>query len=290
MGVVEPEKPDSSILLQKLKGHKSWNFGFSMATLTFAPTLPTRPRPCVFEQNKSLFFSRRRSKKKNLSIFPVARLFGPAIFEASKLKVLFLGVDEKKHPGKLPRTYTLTHSDITSKLTLAISQTINNSQLQGWGNKFYRDEVVAEWKKVKGKMSLHVHCHISGGHFLLDWFARLRYFIFCKELPVVLKAFVHGDGDLLKNYPELQEALVWVYFHSNIPEYNKVECWGPLEEAAGRGTQQERRGSNWEWELPQPCQDNCDCCFPPMSSIPWPQELPQQTQKRGSHLPLPTQE
>jgi hypothetical protein len=59
----------------------------------------------------------------------VARLFGPSIFEASKLKVLFLGVDEKKHPGNLPRTYTLTHSDITAKLTLAISQTINNSQV-----------------------------------------------------------------------------------------------------------------------------------------------------------------
>lgn len=59
----------------------------------------------------------------------MARLFGPAIFEASKLKVLFLGVDEEKHPGKLPRTYTLTHSDITSKLTLAISQTINNPQV-----------------------------------------------------------------------------------------------------------------------------------------------------------------
>ena len=59
----------------------------------------------------------------------VARLFGPAIFEASKLKVSFLGVDEKKHPSKLPRTYTLTHSDITAKLTLAISQSINNSQV-----------------------------------------------------------------------------------------------------------------------------------------------------------------
>lgn len=59
----------------------------------------------------------------------VARLFGPAIFEASKLKVLFLGIDENKHPGNLPRTYTLTHSDVTSKLTLAISQTINNSQV-----------------------------------------------------------------------------------------------------------------------------------------------------------------
>lgn len=59
----------------------------------------------------------------------VARLFGPSIFEASKLKVLFLGVDEEKHPGHLPRTYTLTHSDVTSKLTLAISHTINNSQV-----------------------------------------------------------------------------------------------------------------------------------------------------------------
>ncbi|XP_015581304.1 protein STAY-GREEN homolog, chloroplastic isoform X2 [Ricinus communis] len=216
----------------------------------------------------------------------VARLFGPSIFEASKLKVLFVGVDEKKHPGKLPRTYTLTHSDVTAKLTLAISQTINNSQLQGWYNKLYRDEVVAEWKKVKEKMSLHVHCHISGGHFLLDLCARLRYFIFCKELPVVLKAFVHGDGNLFNNYPELQEALVWVYFHSNIPEFNRVECWGPLKEAAApssgvyglphESNQRETPASNWD--LPEPCQENCECCFPPMSAIPWSQKAPVDTE------------
>lgn len=116
-----------------------------------------------------------------------ARLFGPAIFEASKLKVLFLGVDdaEAKHPGKLPRTYTLTHSDVTARLTLAVSHTINAAQLQGWYNRLQRDEVVAEWKKVRGSMSLHVHCHISGGHFLLDLIAGLRYYIFRKELPVV---------------------------------------------------------------------------------------------------------
>lgn len=59
----------------------------------------------------------------------VARLFGPSIFEASKLKVQFLGVDEENHPGKLPRTYTLTHSDITAKITLAISHTINLAQV-----------------------------------------------------------------------------------------------------------------------------------------------------------------
>ncbi|CAA2937332.1 Hypothetical predicted protein [Olea europaea subsp. europaea] len=162
----------------------------------------------------------------------VARLFGPSTFEASKLKVVFVGDDEKKHPRMLPRTYTFTHSDITSKLTLAISHTIDNSQLQGWYNKLQRDEVLAEWKNINGTMSLHVHCHISGGHFLLDLFARLRYHIFCKELPVVLKAFIHGDKNLFRNYPELEQALAWVYFHSNIPEFNKVECWGPLIEAA----------------------------------------------------------
>lgn len=276
-----------------------------MATLgSIAPVFPTNPKSPVFEQHRTLFFSPRRFKKKNQAFVPFARLFGPAIFESSKLKVLFLGVDEKKHPGKLPRTYTLTHSDITSKLTLAISQTINNSQLQGWYNKLYRDEVVAEWKKVKGKMSLHVHCHISGGHFLLDWCARLRYFIFCKELPVVLKAFVYGDGNLLKNYPELQEALVWVYFHSNIPEFNKVECWGPLREAAapsasgggggGGGVteedddqyQQQEAAPTSNMEFPEPCQDDCNCCFPPLSMIPWSQRFTRDDENRGSHLGL----
>ncbi|KAK6935306.1 Staygreen protein [Dillenia turbinata] len=244
-----------------------------MVTVT---ALPTQLRPSTYDhQNSLIIWDRRKGRsnnKKCKSIVPVARLFGPAIFEASKLKVLFLGVDEKKHPGNLPRTYTLTHSDMTSKLTLAVSQTINNSQLQGWYNKLQRDEVVAEWKKVKGKMSLHVHCHISGGHFLLDLCARLRYFIFCKELPVVLKAFVHGDENLFNHYPELQDAMVWVYFHSNMSEFNKVECWGPLKEAAAptSGSLKEEEAnpaSNLVW--PEPCKEDCTCCFPPMSSIPW---------------------
>ncbi|KAJ6341887.1 hypothetical protein OIU78_009935 [Salix suchowensis] len=169
--------------------------------------------------------------------------------------------------GICPRTYTLTHSDITAKLTLAISQTINNSQLQGWSNKLYRDEVVAEWKKVKGDMSLHVHCHISGGHFLLDWFCRLRYLIFRRELPV--------------------EALVWVYFHSNIPEFSKVECWGPLKDAAAPSTTEtggshdskELASQSSNGDLPEPCQDNCTCCFPPMSLIPWSKMVPLEKQE-----------
>ncbi|KQJ91169.1 protein STAY-GREEN, chloroplastic [Brachypodium distachyon] len=234
----------------------------------------------------------RRSRR----VVPItARLFGPAIFEASKLKVLFLGVDdaEAKHPGKLPRTYTLTHSDVTARLTLAVSHTINAAQLQGWYNRLQRDEVVAEWKKVRGSMSLHVHCHISGGHFLLDLIAGLRYYIFRKELPVVLKAFVHGDGSLFSRHPELEEATVWVYFHSNLPRFNRVECWGPLRDAAApaddeavgdiptdiadaaaaaTADEQMMPSAAAAGDWPRRCAGQCDCCFPPDSLIPWPHE------------------
>uniref|UniRef100_A0A7N0UR52 Staygreen protein domain-containing protein n=1 Tax=Kalanchoe fedtschenkoi TaxID=63787 RepID=A0A7N0UR52_KALFE len=247
-----------------------------MGTLTTSLVSPANPKLQLPSLSPHQLSQRRSFKKlKHTSAFPVARLFGPAIFEASKLKVLFLGADEKKHPGhNIPRTYTLTHSDVTSKLTLAVSQSINNSQLQGWYNKLQRDEVVAEWKKVKGVMSLHVHCHISGGHFLLDLFARLRYYIFCKELPVVLKAFVHGDVSLFKEYPELEDALVWVYFHSNIPEFNKVECWGPLKNAAQPLTNPVTYQNNKNKDVTpqQACLEDCTCCFPPMSSIPWPSQ------------------
>ncbi|KAI8546413.1 hypothetical protein RHMOL_Rhmol07G0115200 [Rhododendron molle] len=203
-----------------------------MGCLTNSLVLPSELKPTFSLPHQkhlqsSLVIRRRRVKPKiQKSFVPVARLFGPSIFEASKLKVLFLGVDEKKHPGNLPRTYTLTHSDITSKLTLAISQTINNSQ--------------------------------------------------------VLKAFVHGDGNLFNSYPELEESQVWVYFHSNIPEFNKVECWGPLRKAGAPSgglngstqldkRQQENPSSNWE--VPKPCEEDCCCCFPPMSMmIPWPHD------------------
>ncbi|KAL9242852.1 hypothetical protein vseg_016811 [Gypsophila vaccaria] len=272
-----------------------------MSTLNASMLLPSKLKPSFNEDHHSISFTRlnKFSPKRNHPVSPVMRLFGPAIFEASKLRVLFVGVDKEKHPSKLPRTYTLTHSDITSKLTLAISQSINNSQLQGWYNKLQRDEVVAEWKKVKGKMSLHVHCHISGGHLLLDMFARLRYYIFCKELPVVLKAFVHGDVNLFNQHPGLQDASVWVYFHSNIPEFNKVECWGSLRDAVAPRTYKNMRTQTGvmknnqsdiqpegnledqveveveveveeedETRLEAACEEPCVCCFPPTSSIP----------------------
>lgn len=104
----------------------------------------------------------------------------------------------------------------------------------------------------------------------------------------VLGAFVHGDGNLLNQHPELQEALVWVYFHSNLPEFNKVECWGPLKDAtapslagARKGEEVEMEMPPTEWELPEACRAECECCFPLMSSIQWSEELPRQSGAGG---------
>ncbi|KAH7692658.1 Staygreen protein [Dioscorea alata] len=240
--------------------------GFTSALCHLTPYSEMKTR------SSSLIYGNKKPKR-TTSTSPMARLFGPSIFEASKLKVLFVGIHEKKNKTTtlLPRTYTLTHSDVTSHLTLAISHTIHHPQLQGWYHWLQRDEVVAEWKKVRGEMSLHVHCHISGGHFLLNLFASFRHYIFSKELPVVLKAFVHGDESLFSTYPELEHALVWIHFHSNIPEFDRVECWGTLREAATAGRVEPNHNLSSEsysfsvWK--RWCDGECCCCFPRSQSI-----------------------
>ncbi|XP_057511519.1 protein STAY-GREEN homolog, chloroplastic-like [Actinidia eriantha] len=87
-----------------------------MATLNAFLVLPPKL------QQSSIFIYTRRSPMKHQPFIPVARLFVPAILESSKLKVLLLGDDEKKHPWKLPR---IVHG---SELNRSISQNKNNSQ------------------------------------------------------------------------------------------------------------------------------------------------------------------
>lgn len=48
----------------------------------------------------------------------------------------------------------------------------------------------------------------------------------------VLQAVMHGDSLLFTEHQELMDAFVRVYFHSCSKKYNRVECWGPLKDAA----------------------------------------------------------
>ncbi|KAK1310574.1 hypothetical protein QJS10_CPA08g01054 [Acorus calamus] len=177
------------------------------------------------------------SRKCGSLVVKAAKLLGPPTrFEASKLKVVYLGDDMEVKPAMcaIPRTYMLTHCDFTANLTLAVTGHLNTHQPRGWYTKLQRDDVVAEWKNIDGGVSLHVHCHVSGAHPLLDLAAEFRYYIFSKELPLVLKAVVHGDSVLFDEHPQLLEALVWVHFHSSSTKYNRIECWGPLKDAMQR--------------------------------------------------------
>ncbi|XP_044510826.1 magnesium dechelatase SGRL, chloroplastic-like isoform X2 [Mangifera indica] len=172
--------------------------------------------------------SRRASY--NTLVSEAVRLLGPpASFEASKLKVDFMGESMNDYSRILPRTYILSHCDFTANLTLTISNVINIEQLRGW---YIKDDVVAEWKKVKDDICLHVHCYVSGPSLLRDLAAEFRYHIFSKEMPLVLEAVLHGDSVLFREHPQLMNASVQVYFHSSSKNYNRVEHWGPLKDAA----------------------------------------------------------
>lgn len=61
-------------------------------------------------------------------------------------------------------------------------------QLRGW---YQKDDVVAEWKKVKNEMCLHVHCFVSGPNSFLDLAAEFRYHIFSKEMPLVCLSLIY---------------------------------------------------------------------------------------------------
>ncbi|XP_071694148.1 magnesium dechelatase SGRL, chloroplastic-like [Rutidosis leptorrhynchoides] len=166
----------------------------------------------------------------NPLVFQVAKLLGPpATFNASKLEIIFKGEEQDQYTRIVPRTYRLSHCDFTADLTLIISNIIDQDQLKGWYNK---DDVVAQWAEVKGHIFLDVHCYVSGPNSLLDLLAEFRYYIFSKELPLVLEAVLYGDRLLFSQHKELMDAFVRVFFHSSSKKYNRVECWGPLKDAA----------------------------------------------------------
>jgi hypothetical protein len=126
----------------------------------------------------------------------------------------------------LPRRYTLTHSDRTGKLFLTISNTYDTKQISGLYTKLMRDEVLAEFTKEEGGLALRVYCHVSGG--FVFGAAKLRYAIFCHELPLVLEAIGHGDRKLFERIPNLDRIPVFIHFQSTDKRFNKVENWGTM--------------------------------------------------------------
>ncbi len=135
------------------------------------------------------------------------------------------GVNDTSPPS--PRVYTLTHSDFSGELFLAIGSEINFPQIEGIYSRLMRDEVVAEWE-FSEPATLHVFCHVSGG--MVYGMPVMRYKIFRYHMPMVLEAFCYGDRILLKEHPELAQGRALVHFLARQRRYDKDEFWGVLQD------------------------------------------------------------
>lgn len=134
----------------------------------------------------------------------------------------------KEDKLKLPRKYTLTHSDSTGDLFLTIGAEYDLKQISGLYTRFMRDEVLAEWQKIKNDYELHIFMHVSGG-FCFGW-ARLRNKIFCYHLPLVLQTIRCGDKKLIQAMPEIENSRIIIHFQSKNKKYDRIENYGQLKD------------------------------------------------------------
>jgi len=145
-------------------------------------------------------------------------------YKPEKLHVTF---SPEMEGVKLPRCYTLTHSDRTGDLFLKIAPQYDLAQISDWYTRLMRDEVLGQWKDEDG-LALHFHCHVSGGLVLGP--AKWRYAIFKGHLPMALEAIINGDGDFLHRQTNFQNAPLLVHFHAKQASLNRVEEWGSVRD------------------------------------------------------------
>lgn len=120
------------------------------------------------------------------------------------------------------RKYTLTHSDTTAELFLAIGYMYNMQAV----NPQMRDEVLAEWKKdVNGRLYLAGTAYVDGGEFSSSA-AGKRFNIFMKEMATALKGIVYGDRPFYARYPLLLDASIFIHYVSSYPQYRRVFYYG----------------------------------------------------------------
>ncbi|MFX1568657.1 MAG: staygreen family protein [Promethearchaeota archaeon] len=129
---------------------------------------------------------------------------------------------------KLPRKYTLTHSDSTGELFLTIGSDYDYEQISHLYTRFMRDEVLAEWLEVNNHYELHLYLHVSGG-FVFGW-ASMRDKIFRHHLPLVFQAIIFGDRKFIEKNQNFSNANIIVHFQSKNKKYNKTENFGKINE------------------------------------------------------------
>ncbi|NHM32458.1 staygreen family protein [Neobacillus terrae] len=143
-----------------------------------------------------------------------------SLFDPSKLSVKFLAPATPFRPID-GRKYTLTHSDQTGELFLSIGNEYDNPSI----NKYFRDEVIAEWQPQMGEFTLYGKVYVDSGEFDENY-SSIRYMIFKKELHLALSAIIYGDQILFSYFPWLLDAPIYIEFESTYPAYRQLLYYG----------------------------------------------------------------
>lgn len=139
-----------------------------------------------------------------------------------KLKVDFRRGVTQTEPI-IPRQYTLTHSDVTGELFLAIGPHYAKDKITPM-----RDEVLGKWAMHNGNFIFNVYLHVDGTSGVKN--TAIRDKIFRRELPLALEAIRYGDRKFFCHNTYLDNAPIMVYFNSALPQYKRIENWGTFSE------------------------------------------------------------
>lgn len=150
------------------------------------------------------------------------------MFDASKLSVTWH--DGAGPTGPLsPRRYTLTHSDRTGELFLAIGSTHDAAALATPQVRLMRDEVLGEWvyDEAGPRLVLTMAAQAPLGIF---GSSTARIAVFRHYRPLVLAALRHAERELLAIHPELAAARVVARFTWRDGRVREEE-WGAFGES-----------------------------------------------------------
>lgn len=145
------------------------------------------------------------------------------MFDAEKLHVTFAEGCTPRGP-LTPRRYTLTHSDRTGDLFLAIGCEYDRAALGALQVRLERDEVLGEWTAGADGPQLELRMMAQGGVPLFGT-GTMRRDIFRHYRPMVLAALRHGDRLFSEAHPELADAPVTVRFEWRDGR-DDTELWG----------------------------------------------------------------
>lgn len=129
----------------------------------------------------------------------------------------------------LPRKYTSTHSDETGEIFLAVDKKYYKPYLENEESQKVESQVIGKWVKKKNKYKILLKVVVSSEK---NPNAKLRYDIYQRELPHVLKTIALAESCTMKHDDNIKKAKIYVKFDSIDPKYQKVQYWGRLSKWA----------------------------------------------------------